>query len=231
MKRKLIFFYFVSLIAAASANSQIFSPGDSTTVLKDLEGKILAKQEVQELIKSTFSMRRKNENGKEVITIIPSPDSTIAERSKVLEALKKKLMNKPLPQFRIPGFYYQVWDSKQLKGRVLVINFWFTACGPCIKEMPLLNELAASYNVKNVIFLAPAPEKPAKIKRFLKKNTFKYNIIPASKQYIKAMGIENFPTHLVIDKNGIIRQVFIGYDEEIKEKLEGEIDKLIKERW
>jgi hypothetical protein len=42
------------------------------------------------------------------------------------------------------------------------------------------------------------------------------------------MHIENFPTHLVIDKQGNIRQVFIGYADDIKEKLQAEIDKLIK---
>ena len=41
------------------------------------------------------------------------------------------------------------------------------------------------------------------------------------------MNIENFPTHLVIDKEGIICQVFIGYADDIKEKLQVEIDKLL----
>jgi hypothetical protein len=40
------------------------------------------------------------------------------------------------------------------------------------------------------------------------------------------MNIENFPTHLVIDKEGVIRQVFIGYADDIKEKLQAEIAKL-----
>jgi hypothetical protein len=40
------------------------------------------------------------------------------------------------------------------------------------------------------------------------------------------MNIENFPTHLVVDKEGIICQVFIGYADDIKEKLQLEINKL-----
>ena len=59
------------------------------------------------------------------------------------------------------------------------------------------------------------------------KYRFDYKIIPYSLDYITAAVIENFPTHLVIDKEGIVRQVFIGYAADIKEKLQAGIDKLL----
>ena len=65
----------------------------------------------------------------------------------------------------------------------------------------------------------------------MKKNPFRYNIVPAASSYIQIMQVENFPTHMLIDKNGIIRQVFVGFEEGIKEKLQAEIDILLKERW
>lgn len=231
MKMKLIFLYCMFLLSTMSGYAQVFSLSDSTTVFKNQEGKVLNKEEVQELMKTTFSMQRENTNGKQVITIIPASDNEFAERNAALDAFKKNLIGKPLTPFKIPGLDYKVWESDQLRGRVLVMNFWFTSCGPCIREMPVLNELAAGYNVKNVIFLAPAPEKASQIRKFLKKNRFNYNIIPAAGEYINVMQIQNFPTHLIIDKNGIIRQVFIGYEEGIREKLQAEIDKLLKERW
>ncbi len=92
--------------------------------------------------------------------------------------------------------------------------------------MPHLNKLVAD-NTDSVVFIAPAPETESQIRNFLKKYTFEYNIIPSSIDFINSMKIENFPTHLVVDRQGIIRQVFIGYADDIKEKLQLEINKLI----
>ena len=89
-----------------------------------------------------------------------------------------------------------------------------------------LNKLVEENKDSSVVFIAPAPENEAQIKKFLKKYSFEYNITPSSTDFIASMNIENFPTHLVVDKNGIIRQVFIGYADDIKEKLKSEIDKL-----
>lgn len=231
MKRKLIFLYSMFLLATIPAYAQIFSLTDSTTVFKNQEGKILNKEEVQELMKTSFSMTKENASGKQIITIILSAANELTERNAALEAFKKNLINKPITPYKIPGLDFKVWESNEMRGRVVVMNFWFTTCGPCIKEMPLLNKLVGSYDTKNVVFLAPAPEKTTQIKKFLKRNPFDYNIIPDAGEYIKALQIENFPTHLVIDKKGIIRQVFIGFEDDIQEKLKTEIDKLLKEKW
>jgi hypothetical protein len=94
--------------------------------------------------------------------------------------------------------------------------------------MIYLNKLVQENKDSSVIFIAPAPENETQIKKFLKKYAFEYNITPSSADFISSMHIENFPTHLVVDKQGIIRQVFIGYADDIKEKLQAEIDKLIK---
>lgn len=231
MKTKILLLLSIILMASGAGYAQVFSTSDSSTVFKSQDGKILTREELQEQMKGKFSIHKENVDGKQVITIIPSTNDEVLKRNAALEVFKNNLIGKQLPVFKIPGYDYRVWDSEQLRGRVMVINFWFTACGPCIKEMPLLNELATDYKYKNVVFLALAPENRGLIKRFLKKNVFKYNIVPASSKYIQQLQVENFPTHMLIDKNGVIRQVFVGFEEGIKEKLQAEMDKLLKERW
>jgi cytochrome oxidase Cu insertion factor (SCO1/SenC/PrrC family) len=149
-------------------------------------------------------------------------------RDAKMEAFKKNLIDKPSKAFKLNDLNNKLWDSDALKGKVVVINFWFTACKPCIHEMPHLNKLVAANKDNPVVFIAPAPENETQIQKFLKKYTFEYNIIPSSLDYITELSIENFPTHLIIDKEGTIRQVFIGYADDIQEKLQSEIDKLIK---
>ena len=151
-----------------------------------------------------------------------------AKRYAAIETFRTSFVNKPLADFKFTSLDNKVLELKKLKGNVVVINFWFTTCGPCIKEMPFLTELVAANKENPVVFIAPAPDNENQVRKFLKKNTFTYQVIPSSLDYINTVHIENFPTHLVIDKEGIIRQVFVGYADDIKMKLQEEIDKLLK---
>lgn len=208
--------------------SQLVSLSDSTITFKNQEGKILSKEEAQQLMKGVFSIKQHIVYGKKIITIIPSGNDERALQKTKMEAFKNSLINKPINSFKLTDLSNKLWDSDDVKGKVVVMNFWFTACKPCILEMPHLNRLVAENKDKDVIFIAPAPENEMQINKFLKKYSFEYNIIPSSLDYITALNIENFPTHLIVDKEGIVRQVFIGYADDIKEKLQAEIDKLVK---
>lgn len=161
-------------------------------------------------------------------TTIPAPKSEHLQLDASREAFKKNLLNKPLKDFRLTDLDKKAWNLSELKGKVVVINFWFTTCKPCIIEMPHLNELVADNKDNPVVFIAPAPEDETRVRKFLKRYSFDYHIIPSSLEYISASGIENFPTHLIVDKKGTVRQVFIGYADDIKKKIQTEVDKLLK---
>ncbi|GAB2817458.1 TlpA family protein disulfide reductase [Ferruginibacter profundus] len=163
-----------------------------------------------------------------LITQIAIGQDEAAKRAAAIELFKTSVVNKPLADFKFTSIDKQALELKKLKGKIIVINFWFTYCGPCIKEMPFLTELVAANKENPVVFIAPAPENEKQIRKFLQKNTFTYQLIPSSLDYIKTMHIENFPTHLIADKDGIIRQVFIGYTDDIKMKLQEAIDQLLK---
>jgi thiol-disulfide isomerase/thioredoxin len=142
-----------------------------------------------------------------------------------ITAFKSGLVNKPIATFRLTDLDSKIWNSQELKGKVVVINFWFSTCKPCILEMPYLNELVQANQDSSVVFLALAPDNETQVKKFLKKFQFGYHIIPSAIDYINAIKVESFPTHFVIDKEGILRQVLIGFSDDIKEKLQREIDK------
>lgn len=227
MKRTIILIILMT-IAVAPVFSQSISLSDSNITFKNNEGKILSREEAQELMKGVFSIKQDVANGKKIITIIPSGNDERALRDEKMEAFKNSLINKPISTFQLTDLNNKIWDSNDVKGKIVVMNFWFTACKPCIQEMPHLNKLVEENKNNSIVFIAPAPENEIQVKKFLKKYSFDYNIIPSSLDYITALNIENFPTHLIIDKEGTIRQVFIGYADDIKDKLQVEIDKLMK---
>lgn len=231
MKSRIILLLTGILATKAPAFSQVASLSDSSTNLKNPDGRIHTGVEARETANLVISLRQEPVEGRKVITILPAANDETAGIVATPQTFRKSLLNKPLAHLRLPGLYYQVWDTKQLKGRVLVISFWYSTCTPCILEMPVLNELVTDLQYKNVVFLAPAPERAQQIRKFLKKNPFSYNIIPAAQKYMDMLRVENFPTHLVVDKNGIIRQVYIGYAGDTKKKLQAVIEQLLKERW
>lgn len=226
MQGKLLLLVLIALLGVTKANSQLFSLSDTTITFRNQDGKVLTKDEVKEFMKGVFSIRQENVDGKKIITLIPPGNDERALQQAKLDAFKSSLINKPLKSFHLTDLNNKKWDSKGLRGKTIVINFWFTACKPCIAEMIYLNKLVEENKDSLVVFIAPAPENESQIKKFLKKYSFDYNITPSSTDFISTMGIENFPTHLVVDKEGIIRQVFIGYADDIKEKLQAEINKL-----
>lgn len=132
---------------------------------------------------------------------------------------------------KTPPFF----DGYDLKGnfislenyydKVVVLKFWFTACRPCVEEMPALNHLVANYQHNpDVVFLAPSIDKPEVINNFLNRQAFHYNILPEARPIAQAYNVLGYPTHVVIGKSGQVEAVFQGVNRNIKEKLSAAIE-------
>jgi thiol-disulfide isomerase/thioredoxin len=116
------------------------------------------------------------------------------------------------------------YSFESLSGKIIVLNFWFTKCAPCIKEMPDLNDLKEKYKDKPIAFFAVTYDKKALVDDFLKKIKLDFTVIPNDRKTINQFGIQFFPTNLVIDSNGkvvYVNEFFGGCG--IKE-----IDKILK---
>jgi len=88
------------------------------------------------------------------------------------------------------------------KSQVYMINIWSTTCGPCIAEIPQLNDLKAKYK-KQVEFIAIAPESEKEISDFLREHNFQF-LIFSSPEFFKAHNINGYPKNLFIDQNGVV---------------------------
>jgi thiol-disulfide isomerase/thioredoxin len=103
-------------------------------------------------------------------------------------------------------------DTKELKGKVVVINFWFTTCPPCKKERPYLNKIVDDYKSdSNIIFLAIALDPKEKLITYLKENEFKYKIIPDGRPIADDLKVSGYPTQLILDKEGKVAFHTVSY--------------------
>lgn len=100
------------------------------------------------------------------------------------------------------------WQTKKvhkdLNGKIIVLDFWFTHCAPCVASIPQLNHLAKQF--PEVVFLSVSFDKTDEIDRFLNKMVMYYPVGSDPEQKtIKAYGVTGFPETFLIDKNGVIQ--------------------------
>jgi peroxiredoxin len=146
------------------------------------------------------------------------------------EAAHKKtlalMLNKPAPHFTLTDLNGREVNLASLKGKIVVLNFWFIGCAPCITEMPDLNRLSDQYKPSHVVFLAIGIDKASNIQAFLKKHEFKYQILPGAAATANSYNIYSYPTNIIIDTEGMVRMI-AGSSAKVGELLRGEIDTLI----
>ena len=137
-----------------------------------------------------------------------------------------------LYRIKTKDIYGNKIDTKQLKGKILVLNFWFTNCSPCLKEIPELNEIVNKYqNDTDVVFVAVALDDESVVKKFLSTVPFLYKMISNGSFITGGYGIRSYPTNVVVDRESKIYFHASGFApnttiwirkaiEEIKNKLD-----------
>jgi len=137
-------------------------------------------------------------------------------------------LNKPCPDFDMADTNNIHYKLKDLAGSVIVLNFWFTACVPCKKEMPDLNILMKQYENKNVKFIAVTYDTKNKVSSFLKETKFDFIHVTGRKDICQLFEIQVYPTTIIIDKTGNIRCKQSGISPDIIKIYSDKIDELLK---
>ena len=139
-----------------------------------------------------------------------------------------ELIGKEAFPFSVTDISGNQYSLEKLKGKLIVLNFWFVECEPCVKEIPDLNDLVEKYKGKEVVFLGFATNDKSKIESFLKKRTYKYKIIADSNEVAGLYKVNAYPTHLIIDTNSIISYYISGLGPTTIDDLDKTIGSLLK---
>jgi thiol-disulfide isomerase/thioredoxin len=131
-----------------------------------------------------------------------------------------------LTQFQLEG---KLPDN--LKGKVVVVDFWASWCGPCKASFPVMEQLHQQYGDKGLVIIAVnLDDKRGEMDDFLKKNPVTFAVVrDAAKKLVAKASIASMPTSFVLDGEGHVRAVHNGFHgEESKKKYVQEIDDLLK---
>mgnify|MGYP000009861151 CR=1 FL=1 len=100
-------------------------------------------------------------------------------------------------------------DLSVYKGKRIVINYWATWCGPCIKEIPSIKRAEEILEDYGYTFLLVSDETISKISKFKNERNFDFNFLKSNKSF-ETLGVYFMPTTYIFDENGKIIETILG---------------------
>lgn len=129
---------------------------------------------------------------------------------KIKEQPLAPLINKKMLPFELENLKGEKVTLEEFNGKPTFINFWFTNCPPCIKELPLLQSLYQEFK-NDYNFIAITFDSNEKVSSFIEKHEFDFTHLINAKNYIDDLDISMYPVSVFLDTKGIVKYSDEGY--------------------
>jgi thiol-disulfide isomerase/thioredoxin len=120
---------------------------------------------------------------------------------------------------------------ESLKGKLVIVDFWASWCGPCKDSFPVMNDLQKKYADKGLVIIAVnEDEEKSDMQDFLKDNAATFTVVRDAKQkLVGEAGIQTMPSSFILDETGKVRFTHSGFHgAETRKQYEQEIESLLK---
>jgi len=137
----------------------------------------------------------------------------------------------PAPDFELENVAGGKVKAADLKGKVLIVDFWATWCEPCIAEIPKFNKMADEFKGKNVEIVGITVESARDtIKPKVKETGMKYTVLIGNDKVVEGFGgLIGFPTTFVVTKDFKIYKKYMGALPDKDVRLRKDIEKLLSQ--
>lgn len=185
----------------------------------------------------------KNEFAPDAFAFTPPPGAEqVGSLAKALEEFLKaaegpdpamELVGQPAPAFELPLLEGGTATLAAHKGRdIVVLDFWATWCGPCVRGLPVLVKVTDEFKDKNVVFYAiNQGEEPQIVRDFLTKRELRVRVpLDRDQKVGELFRVQGIPRTVIIDTRGIIQAVHVGFWPDIESRLREELAALVAGR-
>lgn len=126
------------------------------------------------------------------------------------------------PQFTATDIDGIKWTNADVNGKAMVLNLWFTGCGPCRAEMPELSQWKTE--MPDVMFFSATYEDAATARPVIEKQAFNWIALVDDTQFKEWVGASGYPVTIVVDKSGVIAHIERGTSPLQRETLKSKIE-------
>jgi peroxiredoxin len=134
--------------------------------------------------------------------------------STVKAAVLAEKTRKTAPDFALKDANGKTVKLSDYRGKVVLLSFWATWCGPCQIEMPWFKDFEQNYKDKNFSVLGISLDEPGdwkSVKRYIEDNKINYRIVMGTEEIAQLYGeVDSLPTNFIIDREGRVAAVHIG---------------------
>ena len=159
------------------------------------------------------------------------PEASVAPDSRTSAATRaeNRLIGNLAPSFTLQDLNGQQVSLSDFKGKVVLLDFWATWCGPCVRAMPHLEALHKSYKDEGLVVIGINCETDhSDVKAFAKDRISYTTLLDADKQF-NEYAIEGIPTLFYVDREGKIRYRDVGFGPGREKQIEQRVKELLKE--
>lgn len=161
-----------------------------------------------------------------------APTGPGADYARKLIENPKRARGNYAPDFQIVTATGDSLSSQSLAGKIVVLDFWATWCPPCRASLPELKDLTKRYSSMNVVLLSlSADNNESAWRDFISKKQMTWpQYWDKDRHMAELFGVHSYPTYIVIDPDGVVRQRISGLDpqQSVAYRLKAELETLVK---
>ena len=132
------------------------------------------------------------------------------------------------PEFQLSDLGGKRVSLADFRGKIVILDFWATWCGPCRMTMPVLEKLNRQYAGHVVLLAINLEEMPEDVVPYVREHQLSSTVLLDEDGTVGRMyRSQSIPMQVLIDQDGIIRHIAVGYSSSLESRLKAQIDKLM----